>query len=50
MAEGHRPSVQEIVVYLGVRPSTIYIWVHMKRIPLHRFGSLLRFRTSVVDK
>jgi len=43
-------SAAEISAYLGVKQSTIYKWVHLKKIPSHKVGRLLKFRISEVDK
>ena len=36
--------------FLGVKISTIYKWVHMRKIPFRKHGRLLRFdRQSLAD-
>ncbi len=42
-------SVIEIAGYLGVKQATIYKWVHLKKIPSHKVGRLLKFKSSEID-
>lgn len=50
MADERWLSVEEIAGYLGVKQSTIYKWVHLKKIPSYKVGRLLKFKSSEIDK
>ena len=43
-------SVEEIAVYLGVYPDTIYKWIERKKMPAHKVGRLWEFLASDVDR
>jgi excisionase family DNA binding protein len=43
-------SVEEIAVYLGVYPDTIYKWIERKKMPAHKVGRLWKFLASDVDR
>ena len=34
---------------LGVRPKTIYAWVHMRQIPYVKMGRLVKFDVADID-
>jgi len=36
-------TVDEVAIWLRVRPSTIYVWTSTKRLPCIRLGGRLRF-------
>ena len=42
-------SVKEIAAYLGIKPDTVYKWVHRKDLPAHKVGRLWKFRREEVD-
>jgi len=42
-------TVIDIASFLNVRPSTIYQWVSLGRLPYYRFGRLLRFKRREVE-
>ena len=37
-------TVSEASLFLSVKPSTIYQWVHLKEIPHYKIGRIVRFR------
>lgn len=43
-------SVDEISTYLGVSRDTIYRWIEIKKIPVHRVGKLWKFKRGEVDE
>ena len=43
-------SPQEISVYLGLKPDTVYSWIWQKKIPYHKFGRLVKFDIREVDE
>ncbi len=36
-------SIDEMADFLGVRPKTIYAWVHTRKIPHFKIGRLVKF-------
>ena len=42
-------SVDELAAYLGVKPDTVYTWIHKKDLPAHRMGRLWKMKRSEVD-
>lgn len=42
-------SVKEIAAYLGIKPDTVYKWIHRKDLPAHKVGRLWKFRREEVD-
>ena len=50
MSDDRWLSVEEIAGYLGVKRATIYKWVHLDKIPSHKVGRLLKFKSSEIDK
>ena len=43
-------NVTEVAQLIGVRPSTIYQWTHLKFIPYVKVGRLVRFKPDAVMK
>ena len=43
-------TIDELTVFLTVKKSTIYQWVHMGLIPHIKVGKLLRFREEDIQK
>ena len=43
-------TAQEIALYLGVQPSTIYQWTHQGYIPHIKLGKFVRFKECEVEK
>lgn len=39
-------AVGEAAEFLGVRPTTVYLWAELGRIPSYKIGALRRFRLS----
>jgi excisionase family DNA binding protein len=37
-------TVSEASLFLSVKPSTIYQWVHLKKIPHYKIGRIIRFK------
>ena len=50
MVEKRYYNVDEIATYLGVRPKTIYNWVHEDYIPYFKFKRLVRFEIREIEK
>ena len=50
MADERWLSVEEIARHLGVKQATIYKWVHLRKIPSHKVGRLLKFKSAEIDK
>lgn len=42
-------TVQEVAVYLAVKPKTIYSWASERRIPTVKLNGLLRFRREEIE-
>ena len=42
-------DVKGVAIYLGVKEPTIYGWVHQRKIPFTKVGSLLRFPKKKID-
>ena len=42
-------SVEEIADYLGIKRDTVYKWIHRKKMPVHKLGSLWKFRKEEID-
>ena len=43
-------SVEEIAVFIGVKPDTIYKWLAAKKIPAHKVGRLWKFDKAEIDE
>lgn len=43
-------SIEELAAYLGIKISTLYAWVHSRRIPYYKVGRLVKFRKSEIDE
>lgn len=43
-------TVTDLAEHLQASKKTIYEWVHLKKIPFLKVGSLLRFRPSEIEK
>lgn len=44
-------GVEEIAIYLGVKPATIRDWIKKKKgIPAYKIGRLWKFKKSEIDK
>ena len=45
-------NIKEAAEFLGVKPSTIYVWKHKRIIPYYKIGGTksLRFKLSELDK
>jgi len=43
-------DVNQVSELLGVKPSTLYYWVHTGYIPHHHIGKLLRFKESEIEE
>ena len=43
-------TVTDVAEHLQVSEKTVYDWVHRRKIPFHKVGSLLRFRLSEISK
>ena len=41
---------EAVCKWLGIRRSTLYAWVRLRKIPYHKVGSLIRFRRSDILK
>ncbi len=42
-------SVKEVAAYLGIKPDTVYKWIHRKELPAHKVGRLWKFRCEEID-
>jgi len=42
-------SLNQVAVYLGLSPKTLYTWVEEKRIPAYKLGRVWRFNIDEVD-
>ena len=43
-------NVHETASMLGVKVSTIYQWVHLRKIPFIKLGGSVRFRSSDIEQ
>ena len=43
-------TLEEVALYLRLKPQTIYKWAQEKRIPAVKLGKEWRFRRSVLDR
>jgi excisionase family DNA binding protein len=43
-------TLEEVALYLRLRPQTIYKWAQEKRIPAVKLGKEWRFRKSILDR
>jgi excisionase family DNA binding protein len=43
-------TLEDVAVYLKLKPQTIYSWAQEGKIPAVKIGKEWRFRKSVVDK
>ena len=43
-------GLEEIAIYLGVKPATVRTWIKTKDLPAHRIGKLWKFKRSEVDE
>ena len=43
-------TLEEVALYLRLKPQTIYKWAQEKRIPAVKLGKEWRFRKSVLDR
>ena len=56
MSGGNHPSdheiltLEEVALYLRLKPQTIYKWAQEKRIPAVKLGKEWRFRRSILDR
>ena len=50
MIEDRWLSVDEIASYLGIKRSTVYVWIERRDMPAHKVGRLWKFRKDEVDE
>ena len=50
MVEDRWLSVDEIVLYLGVKRDTVYKWIDRKQMPAHKVGRLWKSMKEEVDQ
>ena len=43
-------TLEEVALYLRLKPQTIYKWAQEKRIPAAKLGKEWRFRRSILDR
>lgn len=43
-------NVKETAEYLGVKPDTVYKYIHLEKIPAFKLGGLWRFKKNVLDE
>ena len=43
-------TLEEVALYLRLKPQTIYRWAQEKRIPAVKLGKEWRFRKSILDR
>jgi excisionase family DNA binding protein len=43
-------TLEEVALYLRLKPQTIYKWTQEKRIPAVKLGKEWRFRRSILDR
>jgi excisionase family DNA binding protein len=43
-------NIHEAAEYLGLKVSTLYAWVHQRRVPYVKVGRLVRFRPEALEK
>ena len=43
-------GLEDIAIYLGVKPATVRTWIKTKDLPAHRIGKLWKFKRSEVDE
>jgi len=49
LADGGFGGIQDLSLYLRIKPSTIYAMVEERTIPHYRIGKLIRFKRSEID-
>ena len=42
-------TVNDVALYLSVKPDTVYKWLDQKKIPAHKIGRLWRFKSVEID-
>ncbi len=50
MIEDRWFSVDEISAYLGIKRSTVYVWIERRNMPAHKVGRLWKFRKDEVNE
>ncbi len=48
--ENSLKSINDIAVLLNVEVSTIYSWVHTRRIPYYKLGRLIKFSPKDIER
>ncbi|MBU1868788.1 helix-turn-helix domain-containing protein [Patescibacteria group bacterium] len=43
-------SIDEIADYLGLKKSTVYSWVHQRKVPYIKMGRLVKFDIQEINK
>jgi excisionase family DNA binding protein len=43
-------TLEEVAIYLRLKPQTIYKWAQEKKIPAVKLGKEWRFRRSILDR
>lgn len=43
-------GINEISIYLDVKVSTVYAWVHTRQIPYYKIGRLVKFNLSEIER
>lgn len=43
-------TVTDLARFLRVQESTVYQWVHEKKVPFHKVNRLVRFKPSEIEK
>lgn len=43
-------GVKELAEYLGMKPTTIYSWTHMRKIPYYKMGRIVKFDREKIDR
>jgi excisionase family DNA binding protein len=42
-------SVEELAIYLGIKPDTVCKWIVRQKMPAHEVGRLWKFRWEEID-
>lgn len=43
-------GIEEAAAYLGIKRSTLYGWVHYRKIPFIKIGRLVKFRSETLKQ
>ena len=50
MMEKKYIGVKDLALYLGIKVSTVYSWIHSRKIPYYKVGRLPKFDLGEIEK